>query len=241
MTSPGNTLLKVCIYLRRAYCLARQVVYFQQGEVGSNRADKTENPWGCRRGGFAMIRSLAATLFALVVMASLAVPVQADTIAISGTLMETITFTATANLAVFVGSATGSGVDSVLGAYTTTSSGPLTFSSPTAFTNSGTFVDVFAGGTLFGTSSGNGTQTGNTSTGTTNVVITGGTGIFAGDTGQSTLTGTCTGTGPTTCSFTGTYTGSITTPEPSSLALMLAAIGFVPLIRNRLARGRQAT
>jgi hypothetical protein len=53
--------------------------------------------------------------------------------------------------------------------------------------------------------------------------------------------GTCTSTGATTCSFTGNYTGSITTPEPSILALMLAGIGFLPLIRKGLFRGRQAT
>jgi len=187
-----------------------------------------------------MIRSLAATLFALAVMCSLAVPAQANSIAISGTFMGTSTFTATADPAVFMASFSGSGVDSVSGAFTTSNTGTAIFSSSTAFTESGTFADIFAGGTLFGTFTGNGTLTGSTSTSTANVVITGGTGIFAGDTGQSTNTGTCTGTG-LTCSFTGTYTGSITTPEPSSLALMLAGIGFLPLIRNRLARGRQAT
>jgi hypothetical protein len=184
-----------------------------------------------------MIRSLAALLVALVMMGCLALPVQADTVPVSGTLTGTSTLTATSNPAVFDSNFTGSGVDSVSGPYTTTNTGTITFTSPTTFTEIGTFVDVSAGGTLFGTLSGMGTVTATGSDNTTLDLITGGTGIFAGDTGEITVTGT----GTTTGAFTGTYTGFITTPEPSSLALMLAGIGLLPLMRKRLARGRQAT
>jgi hypothetical protein len=189
-----------------------------------------------------MARSVAAILFALVMMASLAGPVQADSISVSGTVTGNSTLTPTADPAVFDSKFTGSGVDTVSGAFTTTNTGTIKFTSSTTFTSSGTFVDVFAGGTLFGTFSESGSVTGaNTATITIDTVITNGTGIFAGDTGGTTVTGTSTATGATTSSFTGSYTGSITTvPEPSSLALLLAGIGFLPLIRIRLARGQQA-
>ncbi|HEV8074809.1 MAG TPA: PEP-CTERM sorting domain-containing protein [Candidatus Acidoferrum sp.] len=189
-----------------------------------------------------MIRSLAATLFALVMMGGLAVSAQADSIPTSGTITGNSTFTVTANpcLCVFDSNFTGSGVDTLSGNFTSTNMGTLIFSSPTMFTSSGTFIDVFAGGTVFGTFTETGTATGaTTSTSTLDTMITGGTGMFAGETGESIVIGT----NDTTKSpmFTGTYTGFITTPEPSSLALMLAGIGLLPLMRKRLAQGRQAT
>lgn len=185
-----------------------------------------------------MTRSLAATLFALVMMGSLAVPALADETPTSGTVMGNSILTATGNPFVFDTSFTGSGVDTVTGNFASTNMGITTFNSTfTSFTSSGTFTDVFAGGTVFGTFTENGTLTGaTTSTITIDTVITGGTGIFLGDTGESTVLGTNTSTN--TPMFSGTYTGFITTPEPSSLALMLAGIGFLPLMRQRLARGR---
>jgi hypothetical protein len=185
-----------------------------------------------------MIRSLAATLIALVIMGALAVPVRADSTPDSGTLMSTGTITPTGTLGVFDVNTTGSGTDLLSGAFTTTSMSIVTFTSPTTDIFSGSFVTVFSQGTTFGTFTGSGTATGaDTSSITEDVVTTGGTGIFAGVTGEVTLTGTDTQTGPTTTSFTGSYTA----PEPSSLALMLAGIGLLPLMRKRLARGRVAT
>jgi hypothetical protein len=106
-----------------------------------------------------MIRLLAATLIVLVMMGALAVPVQADTATVSGTLMGTSTLTPTANPAVFDSFFTGSEVDSVSGPYTTTNTSIITFTSLTTFISTGTFVDVLAGGTTFGTLSGMGTVT----------------------------------------------------------------------------------
>ena len=187
-----------------------------------------------------MIRSLAATLFALVMIGGLAVPVLADSIPDSGTVTGNTTLTPTGIPGVFGTNFTGSGVDSVSGAFEATNTGITIFSSTTAFTSSGTFIDVFAGGTVFGTFNETGTLTGaTTSIITINTVSTGGTGIFAGETGESTVMGTNTSTN--TPMFSGTYTGFFTTPEPSSLALMLSGIGLLPLMRKRLARGRQAT
>ena len=191
-----------------------------------------------------MIRSLAATFFALVMMGGLAVPAQANSIPTSGTVTGNSTLTATADLFVFDTNFIGSGVDSVSGKFTGTNMGTDTFNpSFTMFTTSGTFIDFFAGGTVFGTFTGNGTVTVTVTGATTSIVLntvqTGGTGIFAGDTGESTVIGTSTSSNNPM--FTGTYTGFITTPEPSSLTLMLAGIGLLPFMRKRLAPGRQAT
>jgi len=184
-----------------------------------------------------MIRSLIA--MALLMMGALALPAQANTITSSGTLTGTSTVTATSNPAVFDSSFTGSGTDSVSGPFTTTNMGTLIFTSLTTFTSSGTFMNVLAGGTLFGTFTGSGTVNG---TVTTDSLVTGGTGMFAGDKGVSTITSTCTTTSPTTSSCAGTFTSSITTvPEPGSLALVLTGIGFLPLMRRRLARGPRAS
>ena len=180
-----------------------------------------------------MLRSLAVILIALMMMGAPAAPLQADTTPVSGTLTGTTTLTPTANPAVFDSSFTGSGVDSVSGAFTTTNMGTITFTSLTMFMSGGTFMDIVAGGTLFGTFTGNGTVTGADTSTITFDTITGGTGAFAGDTGKITVIGT--NTPGDTPPFSGTYTGFIVTaPEPSSLALMLAGIGLLPLMRKRI-------
>jgi len=70
---------------------------------------------------------------------------------------------------------------------------------PTLVISDGTLTETFLSGTLFGTSSGSGTASGlGTATFTIDFVITGGTGIFAGYTGEATLTGVITQTSPTT-------------------------------------------
>jgi hypothetical protein len=90
-----------------------------------------------------------------------------------------------------------------------------------------------------GTFSQSGTVTGTDSSSITlDAVITGGTGIFLGDTGKSTVTGISTQTSPTTASFTGSYITEITTaPEPSSMALLFAGMGFLLVMRKRTAPG----
>jgi hypothetical protein len=179
-----------------------------------------------------MIRSLVSTLIALLIIGAFAVTAQADTIPVSGTLTGTSILTPTSNPAVFDETFSGTGVDSAAGLFAATNMGTLTFSSPTVFTAVGTFMDVFAGGTLFGTFSESGTTASDGSSSTvTLTTVTGGTGAFAGDTGASTTIGTNTPTDMPP--FSGTYTGFITTPEPSSLVLMLAGIGLLPLMRKR--------
>ena len=186
-----------------------------------------------------MIRSLAATLIALVMMGALAMPVLADSTPTSGTLTGNSILTPTSNPYVYDASFSGSGVDTVSGSFTATNMGTDTFNSTfTSWTSSGAFEDIFATGTVFGTFTANGTVTGaTTSTSTLDTVITGGTGIFAGDTGEGTVIGTNTTTNSPM--FVGTYTGFITIPEPSSLALMLPGIGLLLVMRKRLGSGVQ--
>ena len=181
-----------------------------------------------------MIRSLAAIVITLVILGALAVPVRADTKFDSGTIMSTATLTP-AGIGVFDVSSTGSGIDFLSGHFTTTTTYTITFTSPFTDIFSGSFVDVFSQGTTFGTFAGIGTLT----TFTDVTVITGGTGIFAGDTGQFIVIGTSTQTSPTTTSSTSAYTGFVKTPEPRSLALMLAGIGLLLVMRKRIAPGIQ--
>jgi hypothetical protein len=184
-----------------------------------------------------MIRSLAAILIALLTVGVVALPAQGDTITSSGSLTGTSTLKATSNPAVFDSTFTGTGTDLVFGPFTSTNMATLTFTSLTAFTSSGTFVDVLAGGTVFGTFTGSGTVSGDTTAITINSVLTGGTGIFAGDRGTSTITGVSTATSSTTSSFTGTFTTSIASvPEPGTVTLLPAGIGFLLAMRKRWTR-----
>src|ERR1700683_2912422 len=96
------------------------------------RAGRNEPAGECCPGGFAMIRSLVATLIAVVFMGSLAVPVQADSTS-TGTLTGISTSTPTATLSVFDTSFTGSGTNSVSGAFTSTNMGTIPFTSLTTF------------------------------------------------------------------------------------------------------------
>ena len=178
-----------------------------------------------------MIRTLAATLVTLMIMGGLALPVRADTVDVSGTVTATDTIGSEVSSGVYSFTGTGSGVDSVYGDFSFSSMGTLDFNNSTA---SGTFEEIFADGMLYGTSSATSSEIG-TSTlynVTVDETITGGTGIFADVTaGELTIIGT---SSSITGTLNGNYTGTITTPEPSSLALMLVGIGFLPLMRKRL-------
>jgi hypothetical protein len=99
----------------------------------------------------------------------------------------------------------------------------IDFSSPpNILITAGTLSETFLHGTLLGTASGSGTASGHgTATVTIDYVITGGTGLFAGATGEATLTATITSTSPTTESISnGTYVGSLTlVPDPALLPI----------------------
>ncbi len=67
------------------------------------------------------------------------------------------------------------------------------------------------------------------------IVFTGGTGLFAGATGQETVTGTIDSTSPTMGAITGSYVGTLSVPEPGALALLAPAVtlGACGIVRER--------
>ena len=128
---------------------------------------------------------------------------------------------------VYTQSYTGDGADATFGSFSVQSTSTVDFSNPPeiAFSN-GMFTETFSEGELFGTSAGDGTASGHaTATATLDLVFTGGTGLFAGATGEATVDQMLTLTSPTMVSGAGTYAGTLTTiPEPSSLALLVPAV-----------------
>jgi hypothetical protein len=181
-----------------------------------------------------MTRPITATLIALLVTASLAVPLQGGSI--SGTFEGDSTLTPTSPPGVFVQNFTGDGDDTIFGSFKVQSQSLIDFSKPPAITiSNGMLFEIFSHGTLFGTTSGGGTASGNgTATFTIEFVVTGGTGLFAGATGDATLTGTITSTGATTESITGSYVGSLSVvPEPCTLALLAPAVAVGAVVMSR--------
>ena len=182
-----------------------------------------------------MRRSITATLVALVVMGSVVVQVQGGSI--SGTFEGDSTLTPTSPPGVFVQNFTGEGDDTIFGSFTVQSQSLIDFSkSPDITISNGMLFEIFSQGTLFGTTSGSGVASGNgTANVTVDFVITGGTGFFAGTTGEATLTATITSTSSTTESITGSYVGSLSIPEPSTMVLQALAvsIGAVVVVRGR--------
>jgi len=180
----------------------------------------------------------------MVVIAGFAVPGHASTINISGTFSGDPTLTPNGTPGVFVQNLTGDGDDTIYGSFTPTSQSTVDFSHPpNILISGGSFTETFAKGTLFGTSNGNGTASGlGTATFTLDFVFTGGTGQFAGDTGEATVTGTITRTSATTESITGTYTGTLTaaTPLPAALPLFATGLGALGLLGWRRKRKNAA-
>lgn len=153
---------------------------------------------------------------------------QADTIPISGTINAANFLVLTTPPNIFSGTSTGTGVDTTFGAFTFSSAWTTTLTDKADFlVSNGTFVDTYATGTVSGTISGSGTvDTTLATTFTENLVFTSGTGIFAGDTGQATLTGTGVFalSGPSTASYTGSFTQVSAVPEPSTLVLLSTSL-----------------
>ena len=184
------------------------------------------------------MRYLITASLVVLVLVGLAVPGRGEMISISGRLEGDSTLTLTETPGVFVQNFTGDGDDTTFGSFTPGSTSTIDFSHPPAITiSSGMLTLSFGkGGTWFGTTEGDGMASGNgTATFTIDFVITGGTGPFTGVTGEATITGMITQTGPTTESITGSYVGSVTVPEPGSLAVLAPAlaVGAVVMLRGR--------
>jgi len=181
--------------------------------------------------------AMAAPLLLLVVMVGLIVPAHADSL--SGTFDGNAMLTPTGTPGVYIQNFTGDGTDVTFGAFDVTSQSTVDFSNPPniVFTD-GMLNETFMNGTLFGTGSGTGTASGHgTATFMIDFVITGGTGIFKGDHGEAMITGDITQTGPLTEAISNaSYTGTLVTPEPSSLGLLLfgATMGYRFLVKGRL-------
>jgi hypothetical protein len=183
-----------------------------------------------------MKRSIAVASLALMVFCGLALPTSAGSL--SGTFDGTTTLTPTGSPGIFTSSFTGDGDDVTYGPFTPSATSTIDLSDLPNIAPAGTmFLLTFSDGTLFGPASGHGNGNGQgMGTFTADLVITGGTGIFAGARGEATLMGTITRTSTTTVSVSdGSYVGTFTIPEPSTFTLLAPAVsvGAVIVVRRR--------
>ena len=180
------------------------------------------------------VRFAPLLLFAF--MLCLIVPAYAGSI--EGSFDGNATLTPTTTPGVFIQNFTGDGTDTRLGAFDLTSMSTVDFSNPPHIVITDSMLtETFSDGSLFGIGSGTGTGNGQgMATFMIDFVITGGTGIFAGDHGSVMAMGTITQTGPLTEAVSNaTYTGNLVTPEPSSLGLLFlgASMGYRFLVKRR--------
>ena len=167
--------------------------------------------------------ALSRLLAAMVFLAALVIPLHATVL--TGTFDGVGTLTPTGMPGIFTQNLTGDGTDAFFGAFTIAGQSTIDFSSPPQIVvTSGMVTLTFSNGTLFGTTAGEGTANGmGMATFDGDFSITGGTGRFAGVTGDIMVNGTITRTSPTTEDINASYQGSIT-PEPSSLLLLATGL-----------------
>jgi hypothetical protein len=179
--------------------------------------------------------SITLPFVALVVLGGLVAPARAGSV--SGNLSGDTVLTPIAPH-VFLQSFSGEGDDTLLGSFTMQSQSTVDLSNPLDIViSNGTCSQTYSEGILYGISAGSGTTTGmGTGTFEIEIMFTGGTGLFAGVTGEVTVTGTIVSTGPTTGAITASYVGTLSSvPEPGGLALLTPAVaaGAVVLVRGR--------
>jgi hypothetical protein len=180
-----------------------------------------------------VLRTFVQIAGLVVVLSGLITPARAA--ALTGTFDGVATLTPTGTPGIFTQNFTGDGDDATYGSFTPSSTSTVDFSHPPDFVvTNGMISLVFSDGELDGklgseTGMGNGQGM---ATFTADLVITGGTGIFANNVGTAMVTGTITTTGPATEAISASYTGSLTTvPEPSTVLLL--ASGFAGFVWRR--------
>jgi hypothetical protein len=143
---------------------------------------------------------------------------------ISGPLAGQSRLTSTDAPGIFTQSFSGEGVDRAYGPFDATSTSTIDLNSPTITVSNGSFVEGFTDAALPGTRSGDGTANGQgTATVELDLAFTGGTGLFAGDTGEALADEMLMLTGPQSVSVSGSYSDAVTIiAEPGSAALFAA-------------------
>ena len=176
------------------------------------------------------------TLLLFAVTLCLIVPAYADSI--SGTFDGNATLTPTGTTGVYIQNFSGDGTDDRYGAFDVTSMSTVDFSNPPNITfTDGMLLETFGGGTLFGTGSGTGLANGTVwrrlrSTSSSLAEL----GYFS----ETTVRRRSPETSPRPARLTeaisnASYTGTLVTPEPSSLGLLLlgASMGYRLLVKAR--------
>jgi len=175
------------------------------------------------------LRRLFPAIALLLVSASI---VNASTINISGSVMGTASTDLAGRCAPFpIVSATGTGLASGLGNFTDTQSH---CTNPNFSFNQGMFDLVSTdtpGDSLFGIYSGTASVQGGLLDFTSTLSVTGGTGLFANDSGTLFSVGAL---NENTGAFSASFSGSVTTvPEPSAIFLIATGIAVLWLTRQR--------
>jgi len=181
-------------------------------------------------------------LLLILLLAGTVVPARAGTISLSGNFSGGVTFLKSLAPDVVPQAFVGGGNDTTYGAFTATSQSTVDSTDPSQpLFSDGTLGLIFGKkGTLGGTYSGSGTvNSDGTTSFTIDLLITSGSGIFAGATGTVIITGDISTVSPRPMVIQGTYVATLAIPEPNSLTLLALAVTCgAGVMLNRGRKGR---